>query len=35
MPDSIGRMLIVDDSCMNRMMLERALKQQGYAVATA
>ena len=35
MPDSIGRMLIVDDSRMNRMMLERALKQQGYAVATA
>ena len=35
MPDSTGRMLIVDDNRLNRMMLERALAQQGYAVATA
>jgi response regulator RpfG family c-di-GMP phosphodiesterase len=35
MGDSRGRMLVVDDDRINRMMLERALAQQGYAVATA
>lgn len=35
MPDSRGRILVVDDNRLNRMMLERALVQQGYAVGTA
>lgn len=35
MSDSRGRMLVVDDSRLNRMMLERALRQEGYSVATA
>ena len=35
MPESSGRMLVVDDNRMNRMMLERALVQEGYSVATA
>jgi CheY-like chemotaxis protein/predicted metal-dependent HD superfamily phosphohydrolase len=35
MPDSRGRMLVVDDDRINRMMLERALTQQGYDVAVA
>ncbi len=35
MGDNRGRMLVVDDDRINRMMLERALTQQGYAVATA
>ena len=35
MPDSRGRILVVDDNRLNRMMLERALAQQGYAVGTA
>jgi CheY-like chemotaxis protein/predicted metal-dependent HD superfamily phosphohydrolase len=34
MPDGSGRMLVVDDNRINRMMLERALTQQGYAVAS-
>jgi len=35
MPDSSGRILVVDDNRINRMMLDRALAQQGFAVATA
>jgi DNA-binding response OmpR family regulator/predicted metal-dependent HD superfamily phosphohydrolase len=35
MGDNSGRMLVVDDDRINRMMLQRALTQQGYAVATA
>jgi adenylate cyclase len=35
MPDTSGRMLVVDDNRINRMVLQRALTQQGYAVTTA
>jgi len=35
MSDSRGRMLVVDDNRINRMMLDRALRQEGYSVATA
>jgi DNA-binding response OmpR family regulator/predicted metal-dependent HD superfamily phosphohydrolase len=35
MADNSGRILVVDDNRINRMMLERALTQQGYIVATA
>ncbi len=35
MSDSRGRLLVVDDNRINRMMLERALAQEGYSVATA
>jgi CheY-like chemotaxis protein/predicted metal-dependent HD superfamily phosphohydrolase len=35
MPDSRGRILVVDDSRINRMMLHKALDQEGYSVATA
>ncbi|HNS50840.1 MAG TPA: response regulator [Anaerolineae bacterium] len=35
MPNNAGRMLVVDDNRINRMLLERALGQQGYSVATA
>src|SRR5215217_219770 len=32
---SLGRILVVDDNQVNRMVLTRALNQEGYAVATA
>jgi CheY-like chemotaxis protein/class 3 adenylate cyclase/predicted metal-dependent HD superfamily phosphohydrolase len=35
MADHSGRMLVVDDERINRMLLERALRQEGYDVATA
>ena len=35
MSDSRGRMLVVDDNRINRMMLERALGHEGYSVVTA
>jgi len=35
MAESRGRILVVDDNRLNRMMLERALAQEGYEVATA
>jgi CheY-like chemotaxis protein/class 3 adenylate cyclase len=35
MADHSGRILVVDDERINRMLLERALRQEGYDVATA
>jgi CheY-like chemotaxis protein/class 3 adenylate cyclase/predicted metal-dependent HD superfamily phosphohydrolase len=35
MANNGGRMLVVDDNRINRMMLQRALAQEGYEVATA
>lgn len=35
MSESSGRILVVDDNRINRMLLERALTQQGFAVASA
>jgi CheY-like chemotaxis protein/class 3 adenylate cyclase/predicted metal-dependent HD superfamily phosphohydrolase len=34
MPENSGRMLVVDDNRINRMVLQRALTQQGYDVTT-
>jgi CheY-like chemotaxis protein len=35
MASSQGHILVVDDNQLNRMLLSRALKEQGYTVSTA
>ena len=35
MTDTRGRMLVVDDNRLNRVMLEKALSREGYSVSTA
>jgi len=35
MPTNAGRILVMDDNCMNRLKLSRSLEEQGHTVTTA